>query len=87
MHPAVCDSLSKVVYEGKLFSDTAKVNQSIHVPIQNLITIEHGILWLRVKHEGNIQSSQEEVDHIQRIISELLTGTFTDKEKNTLAMT
>jgi uncharacterized protein len=87
MHPAVCDPLSKVVYEGKLFSDAAMVNQSIHMPKQNLITIENGILWLPVKHEGNTQSSQEEVEHIQRIISELLTGSFTDKEKNTRSMT
>ena len=87
MHPAVCERLSKVVYEGKLFSDDATANQLVQIPKAELITKTNGILWLPVSHEGNTQCSRKEVNHIQKLISELLTGSYTDKQSNNRLMT
>lgn len=81
MHPAVCEPLSKVVYEGKLVSDAATRNQAIVIPKPELVHQQNGVIWLSVAHEGNTQCSQEEVDHIKKLIKELLTGTYQDKHR------
>ncbi len=87
MHPAVCEPLSKVVYEGKLVSDAATQNQAIVIPKPEAIHQQNGVIWLPLAHEGNTQCSQEEVEHIKKLIKELLTGTFQDKHHQTLPMT
>jgi superfamily I DNA and/or RNA helicase len=79
MHPAVCEPLSEIVYEGKLQADAANVNQAITINLPKLITQENGILTVTVQHEGNLQSSEEEVFIVQQLIDELKTGTFTNK--------
>ncbi len=38
------------------------------------------LLPITVNHEGNTQSSEEEVVKIQQLIDELKTGTFTNNE-------
>lgn len=83
MHPSVCEPLSKVVYEGKLVSDAATQNQAIIIPKPDLIPQQNGVLWLPIAHEGNTQCSQEEVEHIKKLIQELLTGTYQDKHQKT----
>lgn len=87
MHPGVCEPLSKVVYEGKLASDSATANQAVIIPQPNLVHQQNGVLWLPVEHEGNTQSSQEEVDHIKKLIAELLSGTYQDKHQKSHAIT
>lgn len=87
MHPNVCEPLSQVVYEGKLVSDVATVNQAVIIPNPDLIHLQHGILWLPVAHVDNTQSSQEEADHIKKLIAELLSGTFQDKHQKNGPMT
>lgn len=87
MHPAVCEPLSKVVYEGKLVSDAATQNQAIVIPKPEAIHQQNGVIWVPVAHEGNTQCSQEEVDHIKKLIKELLTGTYRDKHQKTQPMT
>lgn len=80
MHPAVCAPLSEIVYEGKLQADADNSKQLITIPKPNLITQSHGILSVTVQHEGNTQSSEEEVLVVQQLIAELKTGTFTNKD-------
>jgi uncharacterized protein len=80
MHPAVCAPLSEIVYEGKLRADADNSKQLITIPKPKLITQSHGILSVAVQHEGNTQSSEEEVLVVQRLIDELKTGTFTNKD-------
>ena len=80
MHPAVCAPLSEIVYEGKLQADADNSKQLITIPKPKLITQSHGILSVAVQHEGNTQSSEEEVLVVQRLIAELKTGTFTNKK-------
>jgi uncharacterized protein len=41
--------------------------------------MSNGILPIKVQHEGNTQSSEEEVAVINRLIAELITGFYTDK--------
>lgn len=87
MHPGVCEPLSKVVYEGKLASDSATANQAIIISNVDLVHQQNGVLWLPIEHEGNTQSSQEETDHIKKLITELLSGTHQDKHQKSQAMT
>jgi uncharacterized protein len=80
MHPEVCAPLSEIVYEGKLQADADNSKQTITLPKPSLITKAHGILSVSVEHEGNSQSSEEEVQLVQQLIAELKTGTFTNKD-------
>lgn len=80
MHPDVCKPLSEVVYEGKLSSDKQTERQSINIENPSLITKPNGILSITVQHEGNTQSSEEEVEKVQQLIVELKTGTFTNNK-------
>ncbi len=50
MHPAVCQPLSEVVYEGKLTADKANQNQAIHIENPNYITQQNGILPILVQN-------------------------------------
>jgi len=80
MHPDVCQPLSEIVYEGKLKADKDNANQAIIIAEPAYITKPNGILSIPVQHEGNTQSSEEEVEIVQQLVDELKTGTFTDKE-------
>lgn len=80
MHPNVCQPLSEIVYEGKLKTDADNANQSINIDAPKLITQASGILPIKVNHEGNAQSSDEEVVVVQQLIDELITGTYTNKD-------
>lgn len=79
MHPAVCHPLSEVVYEGKLKAAKHNDRQLVSVPDSKLIKQSHGVMVVNVEHDGNRQSSEEEVDVIQRIIDDLKTGRCTAK--------
>ena len=78
MHPDVCQPLSDVVYEGELSSDKQTEIQSVNINNPHYITKPTGILPIAVNHEGNTQSSVEEVIVVQRLIDELKTGCFTN---------
>jgi len=80
MHPEVCEPLSEIVYEGKLKADLANGNQVITVKQPKLVTRGRGILSIKAQHEGNVQSSEEEVILVQQLIDELKTATFTNKD-------
>ena len=82
MHPDVCQPLSEVIYEGKLQADDNNHKQAIVIDNPVLVTKQNGILPIFVDHEGNTQSSEEEIEKIKAIISELKTGTFIDKNNN-----
>jgi uncharacterized protein len=82
MHPDVCKPISETVYEGKLHADCNNIHQRISIPFGKLITKHNGILTIDVHHEGNRQSSREEVDLIKDLINELETGTYCDKNGN-----
>ena len=84
MHPKVCQFISKQVYEGRLEShgDTAR---------QHIDGVEAwpatGAHLVSVPHEGNTQTALEEVEAICDAASDLLKGTWTDREGLTRQLT
>ena len=55
MHPAVCEPLSEIVYEGRLQADVDNSKHVITIPNPNLITQAYGILSVTVQHQENSQ--------------------------------
>jgi len=82
MHPDVCRFISKQVYEGRLTShpDTA------HQRVTGTTLPEAGAFWVPVAHEGNAQIAQEEVAAIGKTVTELLSGSWTEKDGSTRPM-
>ncbi len=76
MHPAVCAFISEQVYDGRLDShpDTAR---------QSIAGRASGAFLVPVAHEGNAQSSGEEIDAIGAEIGALLGMPFTDAKGET----
>jgi uncharacterized protein len=87
MHPAVCMPLSEVIYEGKLEADEKNKEQAVIVQTPKFITKQNGILTVNVDHEGNTQSSEEEVQIVLQLVDELKTGRFIDKDQNSKPIT
>lgn len=82
MHPDVCRFISDQVYEGRLTSHPDTVRQSVTgTPFP-----EAGAFWVPVSHEGNAQIAPEEVAAIQAATSELLRGTWTEKDGSSRPM-
>ena len=76
MHPDVCRFISEQVYEGRLASHPDTARQCVTgTPFP-----EVGAFWVRVSHEGNAQIAPEEVAAIQAATSQLLRGTWTEKD-------
>jgi uncharacterized protein len=76
MHPEVCRFISDQVYEGRLTSHPDTACQAV----SGTSFREAGAYWVPVPHEGNSQISSEEVAAIQAATSELLRGTWTEKD-------
>jgi len=82
MHPEVCRFISEQVYEGRLTShpDTS------HQCVTGTALPEAGAFWVPVVHEGNAQIAQEEVAVIGKTVTELLDGSWTEKDGSTRPM-
>lgn len=85
MHPAVCRFISESIYEGRLFSHPDCANQRIELtPGKSPFIIRgNGILFSPVEHDGNIQQSDEEVERVKAIYTELLGRPHTTKDGTT----
>lgn len=84
MHPAVCQFISEIVYEGRLTSFADCSNQRIEVPDSaTTIRREHGIVFLGVEHDGNVQQSDEEVERVVAAYEDLLDRPYTDTKGET----
>ena len=79
MHPDVCAFISRQVYESRLASAPDTAVQAIG----GTGGPEAGAFWVPVAHEGNAQIAAEEVAAIEATITDLLTGTWTDKDGTT----
>ncbi|WP_198402470.1 TM0106 family RecB-like putative nuclease [Rhodobacter sp. CZR27] len=75
MHPDVCRFISDQVYEGRLEShpDTARQR------VTGTSFPEAGAFWLPVTHEGNAQTSPQEVAAIAAAAGDLLKGRWSDR--------
>ena len=93
MHPNVCRFISESIYEGRLGSIPECANQKIFgsaaprlhrlAPRNALVTIESGIVFSGVEHDGDVQRSDEEVERVKAIYNELFNRPFTDKNGKT----
>ena len=88
MHPSVCRFISESIYEGRLnaFGDCARQKIAVPVNANGLITIESGIVFSGIEHDGDIQQSDEEVQRVCAIFQELLGRQYTDKDNKTRAL-
>jgi uncharacterized protein len=80
--PRICDFTSEVFYEGRLKPHARTSHQALF----GTAPIEGTGLWItRVQHEGNQNSSREEVDAIEQIVNGLLRpgAKWTDADNNT----
>lgn len=68
LHPKICDFTSEMFYASKLKGRKANDRQKI---ISSGIIDGSGLWYLPVKHEGNVNSSVEEVTAIERFIKQL----------------
>lgn len=89
LHPKICSFISNAIYEDRLFPEEVTSQRQIIVPLQdnNLIIKDSGILFVPVEHEDNHQSSEEEVEVIEKLIKDLLKCKFKDKENNIRPLT
>jgi predicted RecB family nuclease len=79
MHPALCDFVSTMVYEGRLCSAASCAVQRIDAPWFS----GAGMRYVPVDHEANAQSSEEEAAAVEAILAGLIGGTFTDRHGTT----
>lgn len=75
MHPALCDFISAMVYDGRLCSAASCARQRIDAPW----FAGAGLRYVPIDHEANAQSSDEEAVAIETILAGLIGGTFTDR--------
>jgi len=74
MHPAICDFVSRTVYEGRLHATSSCAVQRIEAPWFS----GAGLRYVPVPHEGNVHASEQEAAAIEKIVESLLAGAFTD---------
>ncbi len=72
MHPNVCRFVSDALYESRLKSHPDTQLQRICLANRKLIGIEAGIEFIAVGHEGNRQSSLEEVERVKLLMESLV---------------
>ncbi|HEY6234307.1 MAG TPA: TM0106 family RecB-like putative nuclease, partial [Candidatus Elarobacter sp.] len=75
MHPALCDFVSTMVYDGRLCSAASCAAQRIDAPW----FAGAGMRYVPVDHDANVQSSEEEAAAVEAIVAGLVGGTFTDR--------
>ena len=77
MHPALCTLVSDLSYRGLLMPHPCTVQRAIELPSGRpapLLTRGVGVTFVPVRHDGNAQSSSEEVHAIRHLCDELLSG-------------
>jgi predicted RecB family nuclease len=85
MHPSVCRFISESIYQGRLnaFADCARQKIAVPANANGLITVESGIVFSGIEHDGDIQQSDEEVQRVCAIFKELFGRQYTDKDNKT----
>ncbi|MCA9052619.1 MAG: TM0106 family RecB-like putative nuclease [Planctomycetaceae bacterium] len=82
MHPAVCGFISSAFYDSRLESHVGTHPQRLvwSDSPPEIIDREYGIQFVPVDHEFNEQASDEEVDVIEQLVSELLAHSVYNSE-------
>jgi uncharacterized protein len=81
LHPEICSFISKVFYESRLEPDPALGLERQLVGGPGVFE-GAGLRYVPVRHRGNTNESDEEVDVIRRLVGDLFAAspTFTDRE-------
>lgn len=79
MHPAVCRFISESIYDGRLSAHGDCAQQTIETSGTDFQDTPHGIAFVPVIHEGNVQKSEEEVERVAAVYRQLLGRSYTDK--------
>jgi uncharacterized protein len=81
MHPDLCAFISGAVYQNGLQSHPDTADRILELPSENLTYVKKpsGMVFVPVRHEGNVQDSEEEADVISQIVNELKTCLLIDK--------
>lgn len=81
MHPSICQFISDAVYDSRLQSAQQTVNQVISVPnTAHPLIKSHGIVYAPIEHMDCAQTSDQEAQLIQALITELLKTTYFDNK-------
>lgn len=82
MHSSINQFISHAIYEGKLKVDFENDRQVVKVPVgySGILNKEAGIIYAPVEHEGNTQTSDEEVTEIKKMVNELRGRIFINKK-------
>jgi uncharacterized protein len=82
LHPDVCRFISGAVYEGRLQPAPTTAARTVQIGKRGAhhVTREAGIVFVPVAHEGNAQSSEEEVAVVGEILDELCGRTVVGGE-------
>lgn len=84
MNPDLCSFISDSIYEGRLTAHPDCQHQRISVPkTADLVRKECGIVFSGIEHDGNTQSSDEEVGRVIAIFEEMLGRDYTDFDRAT----
>jgi uncharacterized protein len=85
MHPDICRFISDMAYEGRLQAAPENTSQRLTPPAGGgqLVGQDCGIVFSPVEHAGNTQGSDEEVQRVQEIVSDLLGRSLTDRDGKT----
>jgi superfamily I DNA and/or RNA helicase len=87
MHPTICRFISESVYEKRLHHHTDTCYHQLHLKEPRLTLPSSGITFIPVAHEGNAQSSQEEIEVIEQLIEQILGRSYTsERGKHTASL-
>ena len=71
LHPAICAFVSSAYYDGKLRSEPGTEERVLQASAGSA-SLEAGVLFLPVEHDGNRQASEEEVEVIRQLVDSLI---------------
>ena len=80
LHSDICEFISSRVYEGRLTSIDITNKRMLHLNKDTLLEKSSGITYVPVDHQGNEQSSPEEVSAIKNLIKDLTSAKKEDED-------
>ena len=81
MHPDICRVISENVYDSRLNAAQTTNKHIVEVP-KEVLPVKHGIYFVPVTHEGNTQSSEEEVEVIKNLAQNLINVPYWPKNQD-----
>lgn len=81
MHPDVCQLISDAVYDGRLHPEPHNSNRVLVLDRRASAELRpSGIKFVEARHDGCSQESQEEADTVRRLVENLLTQRYRDRD-------